>query len=511
MDRSTVAHGQNITFTINTTPQTQFVFAIVNNVRVPATRVAANANNWTLTVTPTSSTNITIFANTIDSENGAASLVIPVTVTGVPATTTPTPPTGPVIPPAPANLGPIQIASITETPAQAAGQVQITIVTGRDSNEVWVNYNRVNNQRGTGRFARAEMLSQDANSRTWVINFRPTWTAQVIEVGSNLTYNWPGADTREHTLTLTQPFVAPIVPAIQNVTVSPRSVAHNANTTITVRTNADVNNVWVRDVDGREHNATRTMDSANVRAWTVTFNPVRTGNVTVFANSSRTETGAVQRTENITVAGGRATVINANASWVGNQWHDANITVTTNRYAQTVWAVMPVTGQRVQLSRTDSGTGNRTWSTNATNVTHTGQIVIHVSSQQGNIHALSADYTRNVSWTGVGGTGTASGAIQNVTHNTISDQSAIRGGWVSFRVTTSLNVTGLEITGHHRGPQTPHIFLEQTTDNTRIWFVSVTIGDNAPLHGHVSFDIRALQSGAQVGTAITPMVSIVPW
>lgn len=441
MDRASVTSGQNITFTVETTADTQFVFAMADGVRTQGSR--STGNSWTVTVAPTASTSVTIFANTANNESGAARVSVPVVVTG---TTAPTPaqPTPPSvsIPPAPSTLGPIAIASVTETPATAAGNVQLTVVTGRETNEVWVNFDRVNNQRGTGRFSRGTMQSQGAHYRVWVINFRPAqWATQRVEVGSNRTYNWPGASTQMVDLSLTQPYVRATNPSIQNVTTSTRTVATGANVTFTIRTNADVENVWVRNVDGTEFNATRSASSGTTRNWSVTFNPVRSGSVTVFANNARTEEGAARRTESITVGAVNAQIIGTpTASFIDGGNNRFRVTATTNEAANSVWIVMPWTNERRYLARTDSGSGNRTWTVDVWDANwfhhqdhhfHTQSLTVHASSGTGT--GVSSQDSRTITTSGWGWGGSGSG-IQSITPSAVQSVPSAGGGTRQFTV-----------------------------------------------------------------------------
>ncbi|MDR0273390.1 MAG: hypothetical protein LBI27_08760 [Clostridiales bacterium] len=438
MDRSNIAPGQSITFSVRTTSQTQFVFALVDGVRTQGSR--SSGNNWSLTVTPTRSSTVTIYANSVNNESGASSVSIPITVSGTTANTSTT--TTVTIPAAPADLGPVAIASITETPATASGQVQLTVVTGIETTDVWANFDRVNNARGTGRFARGEMISQGTNHRIWTINFRPAaWAAQEVEIGSNRSYNWPGAATRTHNLTLSQPFVSPTNPTIQSVTVSNRNVSESGSITFTIRTNADAEHVWVRTVDGREINASRSNTSSSTRNWTVTFNPSRSGNVVVFANTTRTETGAASRNENISVGTWNASIVGTpTASWITSS--TLRITVTTNQHAESVWVVVPGNSNRVELTRTNSGSGNRTWSVDTwSGSTSSGTISVGVSSQTGNVHNLSADDTRSI-WST---TNNSSAQILNISPS--RSQSIHSGGIAEFRVTTSSDVHTLQASG----------------------------------------------------------------
>ncbi|MCL1843238.1 MAG: hypothetical protein FWF79_05455 [Defluviitaleaceae bacterium] len=501
IDRTSITPGQNITFSVRTTAQVNFVFAVVDGVTTQGVRVAPNSNEWTITISPsgTGIRTVSVFANTSNSQSGAARLNVPIIIAGAAATPTPSP-TAPVIPPAPANLGPVAIASVTETPAQAAGFVQLTVVTGRETNEVWVNFDRPNNVRRTGRFARGTMLTQDANSRTWVINFRPAaWTPQQVEVGSNRTYDWPGAATRTVDLTLTQPFVAPLNPTIQNVTVNNSTVAPSANVTFTIRTNTDVEYVWVRDVNGNEHNANRTQTTTTARTWNVTFNPQRTGSVTVFANAERNTTGAAQRSQSISVTTARAQIVGTPTAVVLGVTNNTRVTVTTNRYAETVWVEMGAGMGRVELTRTDSGTGNRTWQRDVWDVV-TGNINIVVGAvASGGINATPDD-TRTITRGGTTGTGIIH-SITPVTPTTVT-----RGSQVTFRVQTSADVHQLIV------PSTQFVFpfipqeVIATGTAGRAWDVTVAVEHSAPTGQSISFNIQAIGAGGV--TVATQAVTI---
>jgi hypothetical protein len=286
------------------------------------------------------------------------------------------------------------------------------------------------------------MISQGTNHRIWTINFRPAaWAAQEVEIGSNRSYNWPGAATRTHNLTLSQPFVSPTNPTIQSVTVSNRNVSESGSITFTIRTNADAEHVWVRTVDGREINASRSNTSSSTRNWTVTFNPSRSGNVVVFANTTRTETGAASRNENISVGTWNASIVGTpTASWITSS--TLRITVTTNQHAESVWVVVPGNSNRVELTRTNSGSGNRTWSVDTwSGSTSSGTISVGVSSQTGNVHNLSADDTRSI-WST---TNNSSAQILNISPS--RSQSIHSGGIAEFRVTTSSDVHTLQASG----------------------------------------------------------------
>jgi len=509
LDRTTISHGQTATFTIRVTPQTNFVFATVDGVRVPGTRISGN--EWSLTVSPANTTVVTVFANDTNNENGAAVMNIPVTVTGAAQATqqaTQHAAVPAIVPAAPANLGPIQIASITETPATRQGFVQLTVVTGAQATDVWANFDRVNNARATGRFARATMLSQDANSRTWTINFDPAvWAAQTVEVGANRSYTWDGAETQAFNLTLAQPFVAPVAPRINSANASPSNVSRGSSVTINVATNPDVEHVWIRDADGREFNATRTTTTTSARNWRVSFTPQRTGTVRVFANATRVEAGAATRNVSVTVGGtggndwddGDAQIVGTpRATWVDRD--TTRIDVTTNRYAETVWVTVPGDNRRFVLERMNSGTGNRTWSTEVWDI-RSGNIVVSASSSRGNVNNLTAESTRTIR-----AEDADDGYIISVAREVGVSRNLRIGDWAEFRVVTSTEVDDLEVTGS--GGRLQHndmFFADNRNRNERTWYVPVLIQSG---RGDTNFTVRAYVGNTRVDSRVLPAFTI---
>jgi hypothetical protein len=358
MDRTTVAQGQSITFSVRTTPETQFVFAMLDGVRAQGTRIntdAAGNHNWQVTVNPTRSATVVIFANSTNVEQGAASMSIPVTVTG---TTTATDPGFNVIPGGPGadvtNIGPLGIANLRETPAIAQGQVRLTLNTGPDVGYVWARFD--GNQ-----YARGTRIAQGHGYLTWTIDFRPrSWSPQQIQVGANRVFNYTGATLQNFQVTLTQPFVASTAPEIRTATVSPRDVAPGSRATVRITTNEHVGAVWIRDMDGREVNARSIApNTATTRTWEVDFNPSRSGSITIFANTNRHATGAVSRQENVSVRGQNVRIIDARANTVSAASSNARVRVTTNRYAESVWVIN--NNRTIHLNHISGTTGNRVW------------------------------------------------------------------------------------------------------------------------------------------------------
>jgi len=380
VDRTTVPSGQSVTFTIRTSDDVNYVFAEIGATRVQGTRTGAVADgqqNWSLVVQPAATATVNVFANTANNTTDAATVAVPVTVTPAIAPPVTQPPVTPVPPVGqlPAPTGGLAIHSITETPARAANQVQLTVVVGLDANEVWVRF-------ADNRFRRGQeaVAQRTATTRTFVIDFVPaTNAAQQVQVSANRTYSVVGATNQQFNVTLAAPFVRPAAPAIQQVSVSPRTVTPGSNTTFNIRTNADVQYVWVIDVDGNRRNANRTgQATATARNWTVSFNPGRTGTVAVYANTVDSTEGATRRTETVNVQTAAAAIIRSSNAFWSDGWNQnwnpnlpwnqgtGNVTVevVTNYTVQRVWVDLP-DGRRQDLTlQSGSGTGDRTWRTN---------------------------------------------------------------------------------------------------------------------------------------------------
>jgi len=423
VNRTSVSQGQTITFTMRTTPQVNYVFANVDGARVQGTRTSDNA--WSVVVSPSQSQNITLVANTTNSIDGAATLIIPVTVVGA-AAAPPSVPAGPFTPTAPTItppriiqqtpnqpnqpvVGGLAINSITETAAIRANYVQLTIETGVDANEVWVRFDN-----NPYRFRRGVEQTElrTATTRTWVIDFRPQrWAAQSVQVSANRSYVVSGATNRTHTLTLTAPFVPAARPSITNIGVGNRNVTPGVQTTFTVTTNRDVSYVWLHDINGERRNASRTNQTANAQTWSVSFIPPNNGVVRVYANTTNTTTGAVTRTETLNVTGQTISFVSAHASWqtTSAQPNRVRVEVVTNAIVERVWVDLPG-GNRQRLTRHTGGgtTGNRTWSAYISNTWDSSSWTVVASA---NANQYNRDATRSVNITGTAGSGNNEGSF----------------------------------------------------------------------------------------------------
>jgi len=516
MDRTTVTAGQSVTFSVRTTSQAQFAFAMVDGLRTQGTRVSTDAagnHNWSITVTPSRTTTVVVFANTSNTEAGAASFSIPITVSGTTPVTPGTPGTpGTPNPPFQGNLGALDIGSISETPATSQGMVQLTVITGPEANYVWVRFDETSYVRGT-------MISQNPGSRTWTIDFRPrSWTPLAVQVGANTVYNYTGATLQTFNVTLTQPFQPATDAVIQSVVPTPREVNPGGQVTLRITTNANVNAVWVRDIDGWEHNARNIApNTTTTRTWEVSLRPARTGPVTVFANATRTSVGAVQHSETLTVRGSGVSIIETRATRTGGA-HDATIVrVTTNRDAESVWVVN--NNNIIPLSHIAGfGTaGNRTWEVEFVGPVFPMQVR---ASAHPNRVGVDAEFTINNwgNWQGGGhfpgdnipGDGSFGwGRVNEITfpwHQELRRSGSTTAREATIHVITHGNVDEVRVVGSN-------ISLTRVdnewvgTGGTREWLVTFRINSNTPL-GWRNFEVEARYNNGRVGGGETPEIRV---
>ena len=349
VDRVVVTAGQPITFTIRTI-NANAVFASTGGAFVHGVRQAAvgqaNQATWLLTITPTVSQTVIIYANTSNIIEGAASVTLPITVN---ASTSINQPTGQVT----TQSGRHQILSITEIPSRSTDTVTLRIVTDAAAQNVWLRL-------GENRNLQATRVSNTATQRTWEVSYRPArFVPHQVHISANHAFvNDAFATSQTFMVNLTAP-VDQDHPQITRVSASPSNIVVGERSTITVRTNLDVTHVWA-EVDGRQVNARRNTSSATTRSWTMDVSPNRTQTISVYANTSNSVHGADRDSIRITVVEtdpriNSMSIRDSLIEW--GQW--TVIDVNTNNDVEHVWAM--VDGRRVNARRQSSNNRNQTW------------------------------------------------------------------------------------------------------------------------------------------------------
>jgi len=351
--QTTITAGQSMTINLSTV-NASYVFANVNGATTAATRVATNnatgESAWNLTVSPNATQPVTIFANTVNNQTGAASFAVPITVTGQ----------QPAQPQAPTGQGQHRINSIATT-AATANNVTLTIVTDAGVNYVWINI-------GPDQYMRARSTAQDANQRTWTISYRPrragehqvtvsanhAWVLDGRQVSQVHTITQAAIDTPAPSASPTPGTAASGAASITRLTANPSTINPGGRATINVRAGREVTHVWAM-VDGSRVNARREQGGATTTSWSIDVRPDRTQTITVYANTSNSADGAATDTIRITVETSRARIERITPEAI-ELWAApgaaTTLVVRTNMDTEYVWAI--VNGNR------ENATGGRT-------------------------------------------------------------------------------------------------------------------------------------------------------
>ena len=526
VDRATVNPGQAINISVVTTSDVNYVFAVVDGQRVHGT--AQGGSIWQIVITPQTSQRLAVVANTANSLTGAAIVNIPIVVNATttvapPITTTPSVPTAPATPgqgptltlrpqgtpPVSTQPSVVSIQNVVENPGIRANYARITITTSANAEYAWVQFDGNRFRRG-----QEQISARTADSRTWVVDFRPSRMGeQNVSVFANTAYVVAGAANQNFTLAAEPPAApaAPTQPAgatplISGVNPGSRSIAYGTQASISITTNPATTYVWVIDANGNRHNARPTSATAARTIWSVTFNPGRTGQVRIYANTVDSTTGAATRRENFTIQARNATIVSATAdatNW-SNQgwWGTVRVEVTTNQFAERVWVELP-NGERHTLSlHSGSGTSNRVWRADITNQWSSSSWRVYASATSGQFNrdaSTSVNITghhnwsnnlfnhgwANISLTTNPGHRISRGSL-SLTHFTGNHASVV----ISIDTTHDVNALTVNLWGHSYGG---HMI------QPGFWEVHV---HTVPWHNHLSNSISiTTTAGAQTSTA----------
>jgi len=217
-DSTNISAGETVTFTIRTNAATNHVWAEVNGTTVSASLMDDNARTgqmtWAVSVRPNATQTIRINAG-VSARRSDSNIQIPIVVAGTIAQPPTTPSTE------------HNIYSITEIEAIRANSVTLQIVTGNNSNYVWVRFDG-------GRYVIARLVSESAGLRTWELTYRPQqFVRHVIQVSANGTYVVSGAANQTFNVQLSAPFIPPANPMITSANASPNRIIADRATEIT--------------------------------------------------------------------------------------------------------------------------------------------------------------------------------------------------------------------------------------------------------------------------------------
>ena len=471
-DTNIVIRGIPVSFTVYVSAETNFVWAQAgaNAVPVPgreivtagAPRDAAGVRVFVIDeVMPVATGNVYILAHSIN-DPAAAAVVrrsVFITVSG-----------GQVG--HPGAIAGIQIIDVFESRALQPNAVQLTVITGPHTGEVWVRLGAYPHS-----WYRGRLQSETPTSRIWTINYIPAvYEPHSVQVGSNTTYSLIGASLRYHDVRLEAPYIPRVNPIIHNRTINTNTVNVGNSTTIRVMTNQYVYSVWVSDADGIETVARRIppfVESA-ARHFEVMVAPYRTGTLTIFAGAWVGDPNAVSIPENIVVHVPHVYITQASVTQIPNSLHEeALIRVTTNQNAGSVWAVLP-DGETIRLNLIGQpgATGPRIWESRPAGIS-TPNITIRVSATTSNIPSVTQTLSN---WgTVVGGAHLQghSGIINLTQHN------ARRGSSVVVQFNVPDYMTQVRFAAHPGIPSTDARRLAQATGGRQLWGETIRMPTDA--------------------------------
>jgi hypothetical protein len=245
-----------------------------------------------------------------------ATSIVTLTSPGTPPVT-PTPPTHST--PPPGNVPFINSANYSRLSLPAGTPVTVTVVTNSAVNNVWIDMGNRSYVDATYSYTSV------TGEKTWAATINPQVTTNVT-VLANTSRNTVGAAVKAQLITVTGSNIR-----IESVDVDRVSIASGGRVTFTIRTTTAAEYVWV-EYDNSSTNATYRSQSQGYKIWEVTITPRISQRVNIYANASRSTTGAANKTQQITVAEDKVQIHRVNASRTAiNEGEYTTLTIETSR------------------------------------------------------------------------------------------------------------------------------------------------------------------------------------
>ena len=179
------------------------------------------------------------------------------------------------------------------------------------------------------------------------------------------------------------PTPEPEAVAIASVSVNRTTINAGDSVTLTIRTNSIANNVWVEFDNTNANAALQSTDTHGVKTWTVGIAPKESQKVRIYANTSKTSTGAARETQQITVNGRTASIIDINANTTSVELGESvEFNIRTSADVTTVWAVCD--GRDVRATAISTSGGEKRWRVHVT-PSATQRVFIYASSSNSTV------------------------------------------------------------------------------------------------------------------------------
>lgn len=314
VSKSSINADETVTLTVKTNSAASYVWIAYDSTTVNASHQSTDASGvktWTVTLKPAKTQTMTAYANTKQSSSGAASRNVDITVNAAAIINSVTP---------------------SKSSISANETVTLTVKTNSAASYVWVTYDSAT--------ANASHQSTDSYGvKTWTVAIKPSKT-QTMTVYANTKQTTSGAAVKNQAVTVDSTV------KLISTSASRTTVSAGDSITVTAKTNALTNYVWVdTGSDSVEMNFTGT-DSSGNKNWTMTYYPQKTQSVSVYAGVSRWGKDAVSSI-NITVQGESPKIVNASAypgtTSVSGGYQTNEFAITTNSAA--IYVGVSVNGQ----------------------------------------------------------------------------------------------------------------------------------------------------------------------
>jgi len=453
-----IHQGQSSTFTIVTSSQARFVFVEYNHSVYAAVFQSSNIsgeNIWVAEVSPSSTQDVVVYANSVNVTQGASRRSVRITVDQVGVL--------------------IYDIEADKDPVPKGESVTFTITTNEKAEHVWI--------RLPGSLYRKAIRHSDRNDvKTWTVSFTPT-EDMTIQVNANTRYSNTNAVSENYDVLLVDP------PAkLTNLRANKTSLVTNESVTFTITTNVEATHVWVKYDGDKTADARNTRTTRASKTWSVTFTPSRTQTVTAYANITKTETHAATRSLDLTVNTQSVSITETKALVSGNNLGDdtLTVTVTTNGAAQYVWVEAGRDTFELNFQQTLAN-GNKTWSRTFTKTYYNvdfDRIVVYAAREQNGKDTSRTTTVEN------------SGRIVNV-QRIPSGHELNSTATLYIEVTTESSVSWVEVTGGHTGPGYSYTTSSSSSagsgSSNRIWGITFPLRvfqDNNRL-GMTTFTVNA--------------------
>jgi hypothetical protein len=493
VDKTTVSAGETIKIECKTNSMVNMIFYETDNSWkqiTNATTDPAGIKNWSFTVTLQSTKNLVFYANRTFTYPNAATITVPVTVTGSavnPGGETTT-----------ATNGTISITGVKKGSDKYydGDIVRFTVTTNAAVNYVFAQYD------GQPYTVGVLQPSSTAASKIWVFAFRPT-RSQLLTIQANTEYSTGNSIKVYQNIELLPISQKPVPVVIQNITPDKNPVNKGESIRLTIRTNLDANFVWVEYDTNKVATVQRpSTTTATYKTWIADFKP--TSDQSVVVNASSTSQSVSETTQSLRIYVDdyyeKPNIKSAKAQWTDTSHNQITITVVTNESVNYVIAYTNLREVTFTRPSINSSTGDKTWIWTGSSF---GSSITRINITAGNDDFRDDVYKDNVYIDEPENNDVITGVTPAASAYTINNGSSL-----GLTIKTTTVVEYIEITAPNNA------FYEKITgpvysNNICTWYCSKIV-NLSNLSTPITFTITAYSSSGVKLQSITKTVTVNP-